>query len=150
MHNKTEYWKNRKSGKRGQGDMPDLPKPKFFVDKQGKWVGKKRIQLMIDEVQEIDEWDTGKNMVQSGRGLIMINRKQHRMKQRDKNYDNSTEGKPFTAKGVKPNKQKKPKFELTLDPTLSNKQRYLIRKQRREMILEDQRKERENAKDQEA
>ena len=79
----------------------------------------------------------------------MLNRAGRRSKVRIKYYgEDDYEGKPYTAKGIKPRKQQKPKFELTLDPTLSNKQRHHLRRQRREMILEDQRKERENAKDQ--
>lgn len=76
------------------------------------------------------------------------NRARYRQKLRARYYENEddTVGKPFTKKGVKPNPQKKEKFSLRLDPTLSNKQRFQLRKQRREMILEDQRKERENGK----
>lgn len=141
MHNKSEYWKNRKSGKRGQGELPVASKPKFLVNKNtGKWIGKKRPQAERDEGIEIDEWDRGKNMVRTRNGFDMINRKQHRMKQRDTDEN----GRPYTAKGVKPNKQRKEKFSLHLDPTLSNKQRHHLRRQRREMILEDQRKEKQN------
>lgn len=77
------------------------------------------------------------------------NRASYRQKLRARYYENEddTAGKVFTAKGVKPNKQKKEKFSLTLDPTLSNKQRLHIREARREMIREDERKAR-NDKDQ--
>lgn len=139
--NKTEYRKNRESGKRGQGEMPVTDKPKFLVNKNtGKWIGKKRPQAERDEGVWIDEVDTGKNMVRTRKGFEMINRKQARQKFRIKG-DND---KPYTAKGVKPNKRQKPKFALTLDPTMSNKQRHHLRRARREMILEDQRKAREN------
>lgn len=123
--------------------MPVADKPKFLVNKTtGKWIGKKRPQAERDEGIEIDEWDRGKNMVRTRKGFDMINRKQFRMKQRDVSAD----GKPYTAKGVKPNKQRKEKFTLQLDPTMSNKTRHHLRRQRREMILEDQRKEKANEK----
>lgn len=148
MFDKTAYWKNRKNDKRGQGELESPAKPKFLVNKEtGKWIGKKRSQAERDAGIEIDEFDTGKNMVQSGKGLKMINRKQYRQKFRQKYFANEDdhEGKPYTAKGVK-HTRKAPKFELTLDPTLSNKQRHHLRRQRREMILEDKRKEQEREK----
>lgn len=142
---KDAYRRRRKAGKRGQGDDIEYPKPKFLVNREtGKWIGKKRPKHERDAGIEIDEWDRGKNMVRTRSGFDMINRKQARQKHRD----TTVEGKPYTAKGVKPNPQKKEKFTLTLDPTMSNHTRLKIRDQRREMIREDQRKERENAKDQ--
>lgn len=149
MFDKTAYWKNRKNGKRGQGELESPRTPKRLVDKNGHWVGKKRQQWELDEATESDDFD-GQHMVRTPKGFQRINRKQSRQKMRDRYYrpkrkvngewEEDHVGKPFTAKGVKPNPQKKPKFELRLDPTLSNKQRLHLREARRQMIREDERK----------
>ena len=141
---KVAYRKNREAGLRGQGELPAPKKPKFLVNKEtGKWIGKKRPKAERDAGIEVEETDPGKNMVRTRQGIQLINRKQARRRERD----HTAEGKPYTAKGVKPNPQRKEKFSLTLDPTLSNKQRFALRKAQRELRAEEARKEKDGGKE---
>lgn len=127
MFNKTEYWKNKKAGKRGQGEQPE---PKF-------------------------EASPGQHMVKVGKGFQMVNREQSRRKLVDRTttkkgfvygvkigsklYNKLERAKNKFAKEHKgervPSEEQRIHLEnhpLRIDPTKSNHQRMLARKEKRD------------------
>lgn len=118
---KDEYWKNRKAGKRGQGEPT--------------------------KIEVTDDAKSGEHMVQVGTSLSFVNRQTARRQANVRNRyyagkDDSV-GKPFTAKGVRHSNGRK-EFEPSQDPNETNHQR-VLRQRKLRALRKDQKRLRELA-----
>lgn len=128
MFDKKLYAKNRKAGKRGQGeiDVKIIPKgetPKY-IDRNG--VEKELANAL------------GQHRAFSSRGgIIALNRKEYRRRTKDRtytspNYKTRMEQKDSNGKKINsPHKVNKPDFAPTYAPNLTNNQRMKLREIRR-------------------
>lgn len=136
MSSKTLYWKNRKAGKRGQGDTPSGKLYKKgekveYVDRKGK---KKEYPNAV-----------GQHLVRvAGRGLQYLSRKESRRRAVDRDYTRSNydyittkrtdqDGNPDHFPGHKPNPEKKKETGPKYPPKLTNHVRHRERQITREL-----------------
>lgn len=117
MSEHSQYWRNRKAGKRGQSSRRGI---KYYAKgeklKHTKWDG-----------TEVDyPNDEGSHGIINTKGqLVKLNRKQYRQRS------------PFraTAKGYKGHTVNPPKYEDDISPNLTNHERHLQRRKRRAITI---------------